>query len=211
MHNLILFGGSFDPVHYGHLRTALAIQKHFSFQRFVFLPCKDPVLKGLTKASSQQRVEMLNLAINPFSDFSIDLREIQRDGRSYMVDTLTSLRHELGSSFSITLLLGRDAYNQLPQWHQWKILLTLSHLLIMERPESKPSVTADLTLLEHQHLTHDEAELFNKSCGRIFHYNAGIYEISSTWIRKQLKQDANVGEYLPPSIYDYIKRQGLYR
>ena len=211
MQNLILFGGSFDPVHYGHLRTALAVQQHFHFQRFVFLPCKSPVLKAITKASSQQRVDMLNLAIKPYHDFSIDLREIQRDGPSYMVDTLASFRQELGNATSITLLLGRDAYFQLPKWHKWEMLLQLSNLLIMERPESKSNLPKDLTVLEKQHLTYNETELFDIPCGKILHYHAGIYEISSTWIREQLKKGADVGEYLPPSIYQYIKDQELYQ
>lgn len=154
--NLIIFGGTFDPPHLGHLNTALAVQKHMQFERFLFLPCKFPVLKKNTTASSEQRIQMLELMLLSYPEFEIDLREIQRPTPSFMVDTLQSFRDDLGNEISITLLLGMDAFLQLPQWHAWEKILELCHLLVMKRihiHESNilspvlPSVTRDLPAL----------------------------------------------------------------
>lgn len=210
--NLLLFGGSFDPPHWGHIKTACSVQAMFHFQKFVFLPCNTPVLKGATQASAQQRTDMLTLALTDYPEFSIDLREIQRETPSYMVDTLKSLREELGLNCTITLLLGYDAFLQLPQWHDWQALITLANLLIVQRPGTqKTTVPTALTALLQQHQTKDKTTLLTCPHSMIYQLNAGSYSISSTMIRTQLQQHQDVSLYLPKPVYEYIKQQALYR
>ena len=133
--NILIYGGSFDPPHFGHINTALAVQNHVQFERVIYLPCKSPVLKKPATTSCEQRIQMLKLALEAHPEFEIDLRETLHTTPSYMVNTLHSFRDEMGENMSITILLGMDAFLQLPQWHTWHKLLELSHLLVIKRAQ----------------------------------------------------------------------------
>ena len=211
MHNLILFGGSFDPPHLGHLNTALAVQNHIHFERFIFLPCKTPVLKAATTASCQQRIQMLKLALEPYPTFEIDQREIQRETPSFMVDTLKSFRDDLGEQVSITLLLGMDAFQQLPQWPNWQTILDLCHLLVIKRADiDKELMPVQLKALLKTHEVTDNAELLNYPCGKIYQYNAGEYAISSSFLRQKIIESEDIQHYVPDAVYQYINKIKLY-
>lgn len=211
LQNLIIYGGSFDPLHYGHLNTALAVQSAFNFECFLFLPCKAPVLKEPTVASTDQRVTMLRLALTPYPNFNIDLREVERSTPSYMVRTLEDFRAEFGSMIPITLLIGLDSYVQLIKWNHWENILELCHLLVIGRPpNNKHKIPTILSKLLNTHETFDKSELLNTPRGKIFQYDAGAYDISSTWIREQIRQGNDVESYLPEAIYQYIREQNIY-
>lgn len=152
MHNIAIFGGSFDPIHNGHLQVSLSIQQHFKFDTYIFLPCKMPTIKPPTLANNDQRIEMIHLAIKDFPEFKMDLREIERPTPSYMVETLESFRAELPND-SISLIMGYDAFLSLPRWYQWEKIITLSNLIIINRLEFShlhPSKTMEKFLKEHQ-------------------------------------------------------------
>ncbi|MBA3536874.1 MAG: nicotinate-nucleotide adenylyltransferase [Tatlockia sp.] len=214
MRNLIIYGGTFDPIHNGHIKTALKVQKHFNFDCFIFLPCKIPVLKNQALATAAQRVEMLELALAPFAkkgNFKIDLSEVNRESPSYMVDSLEQFRKQLGNKTAITLLMGRDTFNQLPSWYHWLKLLTLANILVInragysERPDSE-----QLNYLIETHKTCDESALTKQSHGLIYSYDAGIYDVSSSWIRQQINKNENLQGYLADSVLDYIRQNHLY-
>ncbi|HAT7833764.1 TPA: nicotinate-nucleotide adenylyltransferase [Legionella pneumophila] len=211
MHSIAIFGGTFDPVHNGHIKTSLAIQANFSFDSYYFLPCKSPAIKPPSFASSEQRVEMLKLALKPYPDFKIDTRELDRDTPSYMVYTLQSFRQEYTDS-SLTLIIGYDGLLTLPQWYQWEKIISLANLLVINREEffQQPVPKSVQTLL-NQYRNDDKNILLNHHAGSICLYNAGHYDISSTKIREQLKQHKDVKNNLPDLVYDYIKKQGLYQ
>lgn len=213
MHNLVIYGGSFDPVHYGHLKTALAVQQALNFDRFLFLPCKTPLLKKTTMASSAQRLDMLALALQPYPRFAIDSQEIERDTPSYMVDTLQNIRRLGGQNLAITLLIGMDTFLQLPQWHAWQQLMDLSHLLVIHRPGAveKASIAPVLQALLITRETHDKKELLTQPYGKIYRLDAGQYDISSTWLRQQINQGLSIENYVPAAVNQYIKEQALYR
>jgi nicotinate-nucleotide adenylyltransferase len=209
--SVLIFGGSFDPVHNGHLNTALDVQKQFKFYKFIFLPCKIPLLKNNTQATAEQRSQMLRLALRDYPFFSIDLREIQRGTPSYMSETLNSFRQEMGHSVSITLLLGLDAFQQFNRWHQWQNILTLSHLLIMNRPDADLNLPQELEQLYLTHKVERKRDLLSSAHGKILLCDAGNFAISSTWIRSQLQQGNDVTNYVPQNVLAYIKEQDLYQ
>jgi nicotinate-nucleotide adenylyltransferase len=212
MRTMLLFGGSFDPVHNGHIQTLLTVQSQFNFDEVLLLPCKSPVLKPISVATPLQRVTMLQLAIKPYPFLKIDSREIHRTTPSYMVDTLISIRDETTKPLSITLLLGQDSLASLPQWHRWEELIKLSHFLVISRPGTKQEEypQAIKTLLIN-HETHNLNDLQQFSHGKIIRFNAGLHDIASSDLRLQLQLGNNISNYLPPGVYQWIKDRALYQ
>ena len=209
--HLVIFGGTFDPPHIGHIHTALAVQAHIPFARFIFLPCKTPVLKDNSVATPSQRVQMLTLALAPYSTFSVDQREILRDTPSFMIDTLKSFREEFGEQIPITLLLGMDAFLALPQWHDWQHLLAHCHLLVMQRQEAMPTkIPKELMTLLQQHEVRNKMDLLSKPFGRIYQFDAGDYPISSRVLREKMKAGEDVRAFLPSSVYHYAVLNKIY-
>jgi nicotinate-nucleotide adenylyltransferase len=212
MKNMAIYGGTFDPPHLGHVKTAQAVQHYFQFDKLTFMPCKIPVLKGSALATSQQRLEMLKLALADYQNFTIDTRELDRDTPSYMVDTLMSIRKEWGDSIAITLCIGMDTFLQLPEWHAWQDILGLCHLLVMKRAvatkETLPNVLKKLLLSSE---TSEKQCLLTQPNGKIYCFDAGQYPISSTSIRLKIQRGEDVSSYLSETVYQYIMMQALYR
>lgn len=206
MQRIAIFGGTFDPVHLGHIKTSLCIQSTFNFDSYFFLPCKTPTLKPPSHASSLQRIEMLQLAIANHPAFKLDLREINRETPSYMVETLKSFRDEF-PDYSITLILGYDAFISLPRWYQWEKLLTLAHLLVIQRAGwSELAIPQALAELISKH-----KEQASDLKGSLAFFEAGLYEFSSSQIREEIKKGLDVSTKLPQGVYQYIKQKGLYQ
>lgn len=210
--NLMIYGGTFDPPHHGHLNTAKAVQDHMHFEHLVFLPCKIPVLKKAAESTVEQRITMLRLALEHETPFEIDLREITRDTPSFMVETLKSFRQDWGPDAAITLLLGMDAFLDLPRWHEWRTILQLSHLLIIKRTDiDEKKNSAPLKELLQIHETLDKQALKTTPFGKIYRYNAGEYAISSSGLRAQMKASHDIAAYVPKKVYEYIKTEALYQ
>ncbi|HHT0593141.1 TPA: nicotinate-nucleotide adenylyltransferase [Legionella anisa] len=211
MHSIAIFGGTFDPIHNGHLQASKFIQTHIKFDSYIFLPCKTPTIKPPTLANNEQRVEMLRLAIKEIPDFKLDLREIKRDTPSYMVETLESFRLEYPNA-SITLIIGYDAFLSLPRWHQWEKIITLANLLVINRKEyARQAVPEIMQIFLEKYRTRSKIELLNTQAGSVFLFDAGNYDISSTFIREEIEKGADVKNKLPQAVYQYIKDQGLYQ
>ncbi|KTD73527.1 nicotinate-nucleotide adenylyltransferase [Legionella tucsonensis] len=211
MHSIAIFGGTFDPIHNGHLQASKFIQTHIKFDSYIFLPCKTPTIKPPTFANNVQRVEMLKLAIKEIPDFMLDLREIERDSPSYMVETLESFRLEYPKA-SITLIVGYDAFLSLPCWHQWEKIITLANLLIINRKEfARQTIPETMQEFLKKYRTKKKIELLNTQAGKVFLFDAGNYNISSTSIREEIQQGADVKNKLPYIVYEYIKSQELYQ
>ncbi|KTD82351.1 nicotinate-nucleotide adenylyltransferase [Legionella waltersii] len=212
MYSIALFGGAFDPVHNGHIKTSLSVQSHYQFDAFFFVPCKSPTIKAESIASPQQRLDMLDLAIKPYPQFKIDTREIERSSPSYMVDTLTSFRDDHQDA-SLTLIVGYDAFLSLPKWHQWEALISLANLLVINRNQySNEKLPEKLEILLKNHRQDDLANIVESKSGIIQFYDAGNYDLSSSAIRHLLKSNADLVSYeIPKEVHDYIKLQGLYQ
>lgn len=203
----LVFGGTFDPVHRGHQAIARAALAATAAERCLLIPCADPVLKAAPRAHAEQRLAMLQLAFAGDPRFAIDRREIDRGGRSYTVDTLRSLRAELGSQRPLLLLLGLDAANGLPGWQQPQALPELANLLVVERPghHPQPAVAA----LGWRPLA-SPAALAEQPCGAMAELPTALSPASSTAVRAALAAGESCPADLDPAVATYIVEQQLY-
>ncbi len=133
MNPMGIFGGTFDPIHYAHLRTAFELQQALRLKEIRFLPAGNPPHRDQPMADAQLRLKMVQLATADQPGFVVDDREVRKEGPSYSVETLAELRHEYPDR-SLCLIVGMDAFLSLPKWHQWRELLQLAHLVVAHRP-----------------------------------------------------------------------------
>ena len=204
-----IFGGTFDPVHNGHLRVAQALSEALLFDELRLLPCGEPAHRAPPQASADDRIAMLQLALKGISSLAIDKREVQRQGPSYMVDTLASLREELKDQ-PLVLIIGWDAFVGLPTWHRWQQIIELAHLVVVQRPGSRVTPCGEMALLLQRHQTDDVAELSKRIAGCILLQPVDVLDVSSTEVRARLAAKEDVSDLLPMAVDTYIKEQQLY-
>jgi nicotinate-nucleotide adenylyltransferase len=211
-----LFGGTFDPVHYGHLRSALELKQRLSLDELRFLPCHQPAHRDLPGATSEQRLKMLQLAVADFNrqrneQLLVDDREIKRDGVSYSVETLEQCRREMGDQLSLIWVMGTDAFASFDRWHRWQDVLSMAHIVVMARPnESLPTQGPVAQLLKSCQAA-DSKILHENKAGSIWLASLTPYPVSATAIRQAIVQNQAVNEFLSPVVLDYIQTQQLYR
>jgi len=207
---IAIFGGTFDPVHYGHLRAAAETAAQLQVTDFRMLPAGQPPHRRRALAEPRHRLAMLELALAPHADLAVDDREIQRPGPSYMRDTLEDLRREAGRR-PVILCLGQDAANHLDHWHQWRHLLDFAHLVVMTRPDTAPGYSPTLEEYLRQRWVTAPEDLIQAPAGRACRVNVTRLAISSTDIRGQLATGRNPRFLLPSTVLAYIVKHGLYR
>ena len=164
-----IYGGTFDPVHYGHLRPAMDVYEAFALDEIRFIPCGQPPHRTQPVASAQQRLAMLHRAIADNPVFKVDDREVSRAGPSYMIDTLHSLRTDMPEA-DLYLILGMDAFAGFDRWHRWQDILLLCKLIITHRPEFEPDKVQLNTVLQQLVSTTQvmvPAELLRGSSGKL--------------------------------------------
>jgi nicotinate-nucleotide adenylyltransferase len=205
-----IFGGTFDPVHYGHLRAALEAMEMLELQDFRLLPAGTPPHRATTFASAEHRLAMLKLALARYPELQVDDREIRRKGWSFMVDTLSEIRAEAGDA-PILMMIGQDAANTLDQWQEWHRLFDLAHLVIMRRPDSKHNYSGALFEQVQPRLVSDPARLKSSPAGLILPLEVTQLAISSTEIRQQIRTGRSPRFLLPDAVIEYIRGHGLYR
>lgn len=200
------FGGTFDPVHCGHIQMALAAKKHLKLDEVRLLPCHQPPHRAAPQLTSQQRLLLLNLAVQEVDGLLIDDRELKRDKPSWTVDTLKDCRKEFGDELSITLLMGVDAYNGLLSWREWQQLPKLAHIGVLQRPQyTLPSVGVLANWLERS----SAANIHRQPAGTIVALEQPQLSWSATKIREQLAQGVRP-RGLPESVFNYILAHQLY-
>lgn len=204
-----IFGGTFDPVHYGHLRAALEVKEILQLDDLRLLPAGTPPHRSAPVADSSQRLAMLRLAVAEYPGFTIDEREVRREGNSYMVDTLREIRGEAGNA-PIMLFIGQDAANGLDSWHEWRNLYKLAHLVIMRRPDSEMTWSGELLLEMKKRLVDTASELHTQAAGLVLSLEITQLAISSTGIRQQLLEGRSPRFLLPGAVIDYIQQNRLY-
>jgi len=204
-----ILGGTFDPVHYGHLRPALEVQQALGLDEVRLVPCHVPPHRPQPLASPQQRLAMLQAAIARHPVFSVDERELQRPGPSYTLDTLVSMRAGLTGT-GLVLLVGMDAFRGLATWHRWRELLDHCHMVVMTRPGAVLPERGELADFIGLHRTQDAARLLTRATGRLLFLTVSQLEISATGIRTQLAAGQDASFLLPDSVLDIIREEGLY-
>lgn len=207
-----VYGGTFDPVHYGHLRPALEILEDFALSQIRFIPCGQPPHRTPPHATPAQRLLMLQRAIEGVEGFVTDAREIERSGPSYMIDTLRSLQADLPGE-PLCLILGMDAFAAFHTWHDWQGILGLCNLLVMHRPEFEPvqvikSPALKQLLAENQVQT--QSAFSEHFPGKLIFHPVTQLDISSSRIRELVKQQGQLRFLLPDSVIDVIEQQGIY-
>jgi nicotinate-nucleotide adenylyltransferase len=204
-----VFGGTFDPVHFGHLRAAIEAMERLKLTNLRLLPAGTPPHRSQTFASSDHRLAMLRLALERHEDLWTDDREIKRGGYSYMVETLAEIRNEEGD-VPLLLLIGQDAANSLDSWHQWSDLFELAHLVIMRRPDSRHVYSGALFKEIQPRLVSDANKLQSAAAGLVLPLEVTQLAISSTGIREQMTAGQSARFLLPDSVIAYIRDHELY-
>jgi nicotinate-nucleotide adenylyltransferase len=204
-----LFGGTFDPVHFGHLRAALEASERLGLPSLRLLPAGDPPHRGDPVATATQRLAMLELAVASCPQLQVDDRELRRPGPSFMVDTLTDVRAEVGTT-PVLLLIGQDAANALDGWHRWRDLFGLAHLVVLRRPDAHFSCTGELLQEIERRRTPVPGDLLQSPAGKILPLEVTQLDISSTLIRRLLAEGKSPQYLAPDSVLEYIRQQRLY-
>jgi nicotinate-nucleotide adenylyltransferase len=199
-----IFGGTFDPVHNGHLRTALDVQQGLDLDELRLIPLRDPPHREQPTCPTAQRLEMLQVAITNEPKLKIDERELNRSGKSYSLLTLQSLRAELGET-SICLIIGQDAFQGFPTWHKPDEILQLAHLVVMQRPGERH------TDIYPERITDDLSKLQTAPAGKIYQQPVTQLDISSTRIREMLKAGVSPRYLVPDAVLEILERDSLYR
>ena len=195
-----VYGGSFDPVHFGHLKTANSIKNELNFERLFLLPCFEPVHKNSLHYSSIERLKMLSLAIKEFPSLEIDTREIDRGGSSFMIDTLIELLEEYKEN-NICLIIGMDSLISFKTWKKWDQFASLVHLIVLPRISDQPSQNS----LDTFELAIDKNDLKIKPNGLLYFSNSELIDISSTDIRDRITSNQNLDGLMPSSVINFLQ------
>lgn len=216
-----IFGGTFDPVHYGHIDSAKCLVAKLSLDTLYFMPCQQHPFHKHPGASPAQRADMLTLAVADEARLDIDTRELRRNGISYTVDSLQEIRNEHGDDTVIVFILGTDAFASLHQWQRWQSLLSLANVAVIER--AGQITTAQINEPELKALLAQSVTAVNATHGELIQLVLAPYHISSTVLRSTLgsihradnkideAQLKVINEFIPASVVQYIEAQQLYQ
>ncbi len=204
-----IFGGTFDPIHYGHLRPALDVMQATGLDQVRFLPNKSPPHRQQPWLDSDTRQQLVELAIADMPDFVLDDRELHRQGPSFMADTLVELKEQFADD-TLCLIMGMDAFAGFTQWHRWQSILKLCHLIITTRPgsaifdETEPCFAEHPSLIQNR-ISRDPGVLMQSQYGKILLQSVTLLDISATEIRKLLSSGKSSRYLLPDNIRELLE------
>ena len=209
-----LFGGSFDPVHFGHLRLAAELREAFSLERVAFLPAGRPWQRGHgTHASGEHRAAMLRLATAGEEGFVVDERELKREGDTYTFDTLQEVRAEVGPERPVVFLCGSDAFAKVETWHRWESLFDLAHFAVAVRADDaawQAKGPGAIPKALWPRVTVNRRDLLSAPAGRIIGFAMTPLAISSTALRDLVAAGSTIRYLTPDPVVGYIQRHSLY-
>lgn len=204
-----ILGGTFDPIHFGHLRTGLEVCEALALDELRFVPCRQPPHRGEPGASPEHRAAMVELALEGQPRLRCDARELRRAGPSYTVDTLTGLRAEVGTR-PLCLVIGADALAGIAEWHEWRRLIELAHLVVVHRPGWKAAIPVTASaVLAGRDSTSREA-LASRPAGCIWYQPVTQLQISASEIRTLAAAGRPIDYLLPEAVVRYIHEHHLY-
>jgi len=204
-----ILGGTFDPIHLGHIKIAKYALQQCDLQKVIFIPCHTPAHRHKPIATSKQRLKMTQLAIKDDPNLISDDREIKRQGISFTVDTLQSLKQDYPTN-SLCLIIGADAFANLDTWHQWQKLTNYAHLIIVNRSKVKIKTSIPVKKLLKNAEILDPIAFKHKLHGLIYQLHITPIPISATMIRQQLHKHRLTDDSLPKAVYDYICAEKIY-
>ena len=205
-----ILGGTFDPVHHGHLRLALECLEQAQLAEVRLIPLHTPPHRQGVTASGEQRLKMLELATRDTTGLVVDDSELKRGGTSYTVDTLKLLREQFGQT-PLCLIMGMDAFQTLNTWHQWQRLLDYAHILVADRPGKSTRIEQpDIASVYSGAAAGEPRELQQSAAGKIFRLAVPMLDISATRIRKLIGQGHDPHFLLPRAVIGFISEENLY-
>lgn len=206
----LILGGTFDPVHHGHLRLAVELKESLGVDRVALVPCHIPPHRAQPGASSADRLRLLSLAVAAEPGLTVDDRELSREGASFTADTLRQLREELGPRAPIAMVVGTDAFAAFDRWRDWRAIPELAHIIVVDRPGAAlPSASEAAALLAARRARSVE-QLHGQSHGLILALAPPLLDISATGIRERIAQGRSPRYLLPDSVWRDICGHGLY-
>ena len=214
MNPIGILGGTFDPIHFGHLRLAEEMLELAGLEQIRFIPTGTPPHRDSPQVSAQQRSVMVRLAIADQPAFVLDEREVRRDRLCYTVDTLSELRAELGATQPLCLLMGGDAFLQLHTWHEWEQLFGLAHIVVGYRPgytlDERIEVAPEALRKHYRERLCTVESMAQRPCGGVAELAIPKLEISATDIRRRVAEGRTIRYLLPDAVENYIHQHQLY-
>ena len=211
-----VLGGTFDPIHFAHLRLAEEVAEAFMLNTVRLIPSANPPHRITPSAPAEDRLKMVELALDRANKKLVpDGRELNRIGKSYMVDTLKQLRTEHPNA-SISLILGTDAFIELMTWHEWQQLFSLANIIVASRPnlplsELETNLEKKLASEYEARKRHDRDLLHSSKNGLIFTYEFTSLEVSGTSLRRRIQHKQSLKYLLPDNVINYIQNHNLYK
>jgi len=206
-----ILGGTFDPIHNGHIRLAIEVLEKLKLDEVKLIPANIPPHRPTPFASPADRKKMIKLAISDEKKLSIDLREIENGNISYTVNTLKSLRDEFSNDI-LFLIIGIDVFNMIDDWKEWQSLLNYTHIIVANRSsDNEENISSALRKWINENKIDDINFLTSALSGYIYYIDTPIVEISSSMIRTYYTKHKNIEKYLPSNVITYIKENNLYK
>ena len=208
-----IFGGTFDPVHYGHIKPALSVMQALNLNQLRFIPNRFPPHRAEPWLRVEQRLALLKSALKDYPETVIDERELNREGPSYMVETLASLKQDF-SEDSLCLIIGMDVFLGLTSWHQWQSIFDYCHLVVTTRPgfdqtemlnQNAKKIEAKNYAFLTEKITTDVSVLTSQAAGRILLQSVPQLDISSTRIREKCLNDEDVSKYMSAAVNQQLR------
>ncbi len=206
-----LLGGTFDPIHHGHLRLGWEAFSRLSLQQLILMPCHQPPHRAAPGVKARDRLAMVELACQDVAGFVVSDWEIQRDCPSYSVDTLDHLRASTDPATALVFIMGMDAFHLFTRWHDWQRILQLCHLWIAQRPHATlPAAdSAEASLIQTRGVD-DPSELCEQPAGRLYLHTSTDLAISATGLRTDIGQGKDPRFLVPDAVWRYIQQRSLY-
>ena len=205
-----IFGGTFDPVHIGHLRTALELRETLELDEIRLLPCSDPYHRESVITPAPHRLAMLQLACAGVPGLVVDDRELRRSGPTYTFDTLRSFREELGDDCSLVLCMGMDALLNFSSWHRWQEFLSLCHIVVACRPGYQLPESGAIAELIRDKAATSVAELHTLPAGRVLIKEMTLLPVSATEVRNAIIENRSLKWLVPDPVIQYLNEKELY-
>ena len=215
MNGIGIFGGTFDPIHIGHLRTAVELRKVLGLSEMRLIPSATPPHRTQPESTAEHRLAMLQLGLGSESKscepgLVADDRELRREGPSYTLDTLKELRAEAGPNIPLCLCIGMDSLIDLNQWHHWRELTDIAHIVVAARPGWHLPKSGEVLDFVRAHRATDIEQLQQTPAGKILIMEMTLLPVSATGIRQTLRRGESVRYLVPEKVIDYIRQHQLY-